>query len=162
MPGGDRVLTPTGVVEVERVGNGEASTARVVQQFGDILLGQAVAPLERLSMSKDVRPAPLANGTEAKVISVPSGVVLPTLGYYVILSTTSSDGVKVGDQFTLFEDRRKGPSLEGVAPVTLPEEPIALAQVVKVTDRGTTAIVVSQRHPVIHAGVSARMTARMP
>jgi hypothetical protein len=162
LPGGDRVLTPTGVVEVERVGNGEASTARVVQQFGDILLGQAVAPLERLSMSMDVRPAPLANGTEAKVISVPSGVVLPTLGYYVILSATSSDGVKVGDQFTLFEDRRKGPSLEGVAPVMLPEEPIALAQVVKVTDRGTTAIVVSQRHPVIHAGVSARMTARMP
>jgi hypothetical protein len=39
---------------------------------------------------------------------------------------------------------------------------VALAQVVKVTDLGTTAIVVSQRHPVIQEGVNARMTARMP
>jgi hypothetical protein len=162
LPGGGTVLMPTGVVELERVGNGEASTARVVLQFGDILLGQAVAPLERLSMSMDARPEPLSNGTECKVISVPSGVVLPSLGYYVILSATSSDGVKVGDQFTLFEARRKGPSLAGVDPVTLPEEPIALAQVVKVNDLGTTAIVVSQRHPVIHTGVDARLTARMP
>jgi LysM repeat protein len=162
LPGGDRVLTPTGVVEIERVGSGEASTAQVVQQFGDVLLGQAVVPLERLSMSLEARPAPLANGTECKVISVPSNVVLPTLGYYVILSATSSDGVKIGDQFTLYEQRRPAPSLEGVEPVTLPEEPIALAQVVKVTDRGTTAIVVSQRHPAIHEGVNARMTARMP
>jgi LysM repeat protein len=162
LAGGGTVLIPTGVVELERVGNGEASTARVVQQFGDILLGQAVAPLERLSMAIDARPEPLSNGTECKVISVPAGVVLPTLGYYVILSATTSDGVKVGDQFTLYEARRQGPSLAGVNPVTLPEEPIALAQVVKVNDLGTTAIVVSQRHPVIHTGVDARLTARMP
>jgi hypothetical protein len=162
LSGGDRVLMPTGVVEIEHVGTGEASTARVVQQFGDVLLGQAVAPLERLSMSLEARPAPLANGTECKVVSVPSNVVLPTLGYYVILSATASDGVKVGDQFTLYEARRRGPSLEGVDPVTLPEEPIALAQVVKVTERGTTVMVVSQRHAAIHAGVNARLTARMP
>jgi len=162
LPGGRRVLTPTGLVEVERPGEGEATVARIVQQFGDMLLGQAVAPLERLSMSLDARPAPLADGTECTVVSVPSGVVLPTLGYYVILSATAADGVKVGDQFTLYEHRRKAPSLEGVDPVMLPEEPIALAQAVKVTELGTTAIVVSQRHPVIHAGVNARMTARMP
>ncbi len=161
LPGG-KVLVPTGVLEIERVGDGEASTARVVQQFGDMYLGQAVMQLQRLSLPMEARPSPLANGTEARVISVPSGVVLPTLGYYVILSVTTSDGVKVGDQFTLYEARRKGPSLDGVAPVTLPEEPVALAQVVKVTDLGTTAIVVSQRHPVIHEGVNARMTARMP
>jgi hypothetical protein len=162
LPGVGTVLMPTGVVEVERVGDGEASTARVVQQFGDILLGQLVTPLERLSMPVDARPAPILNGTECKVISVPSGVVLPTLGYYVILSATAGDGVKVGDQFTMYEPRRKSPLVEGVDPVTLPEEPIALVEAVKVTDLGTTAIVVSQRHPVIHAGVNARMTAKMP
>lgn len=159
---GGTVLMPTGVLEVERVGEGEASTARVVQQFGDMLLGQAVAPLERLAMPVEARPTPLSNGTECEVISVPSGVVLPTIGYYVILSATTGDGVRIGDQFTLYEQRRKGPSLDGVEPAMLPEEPIALAEAVKVTELGTTAIVVSQRHPVIHTGVSARMTARMP
>ena len=162
LPGGARVVVPTGVVEVERPGNGEATTVRVVQQFGDMLLGQEVAPLERISLPVEARPAPVDNGTETTVISVPSGVVLPTIGYYVILSARASDGVKLGDQFTLYRESRKGPSLEGVAPVTLPEEPIARAQVVKVTDLGTTAIVISQRHPVIRAGVNARLTARMP
>lgn len=162
MPGGALVVIPTGIVEVERAGKDEASTVRVVQQFGDILLGQQVAPLERLSMPVDARPAPLENGTECTVISVPSGVVLPTIGYYAILSATSSDGVKIGDQFTLYRAREKAFVVDGAHTVTLPEEPIALAQVVKVTDLGTTVLVTSQRHPVIHEGVNARLTARMP
>ena len=162
LPGGEQVVVPTGVVEVEHPGDGEATTVRVVRQFGDMLLGQEVAPLERLSMPVEARPAPLENGTECTVVSVPSGVVLPSIGYYVILSATASDGVKLGDQFTLYRERRPAPSLEGVSPVTLPEEPIALAQAVKVTDVGTTVLVVSQRHPVIRAGVNARLTARMP
>jgi hypothetical protein len=163
LPDGARVVVPTGIVEVERPGNDEATTVRVVQQFGDILLGQEVAPLEQLSIPIDARPAPLENGLECEVISVPSGVVLPTIGYYVILGATTIDGVKVGDQFTLYRARQEAPvAARSTSSVTLPEEPIALAQVVKVTDEGTTALVTSQRHPVIHTGVPARLTAKMP
>ena len=158
---GAQVVVPTGIVEVERVGNDEASTVRVVQQFGDMLIGQEVAPLERFTMPADARPTPLENGTECTVVSVPAGVVLPSIGYYVILSATASDGVKLGDQFTLYSARRKA-AVDGTSSVTLPEEPVALAQVVKVTDLGTTALVVSQRHPVIRTGVNARLTAKMP
>jgi hypothetical protein len=45
---------------------------------------------------------------------------------------------------------------------TLPEERIALGQVVKVTDHGTTLIIVDQQNPAIKVGTRARMTARMP
>ena len=159
---GEQVVVPTGIVEVERVGDGEASTVRVIRQFGDMLIGQNVVPLERLSLPEEARPAPVENGTECTVISVPSRVVLPTIGYYVILSARASDGVKIGDQFTLYRARQKAAVVDDASLVTLPEEPIALAQAVKVTELGTTALIVSQRHPVIRTGVNARLTARMP
>ena len=41
-------------------------------------------------------------------------------------------------------------------------EKIALVQVVKVTDRGATGIIVDQAQPAIRNGTSARLTARMP
>lgn len=158
-----QVVVPTGIVEVERAGNGDAPTARVIRMFGDMQIGQDIAPLEHFSMDPADRPEPLMLGTECKVIAVPSTVVLPTIGYYVILSATAADGVQVGDQFTLYRPRTSvSVPGEGTRSVTLPEEEIALAQVVRVTDLATTALVTSQRHPVIKTGVNARLTARMP
>jgi len=89
--------------------------------------------------------------------------VLPTVQSYVVLDITAKSGVKVGDQFTLFEARRtvlvKG---RGDMKATLPEERIALGQVVKVTDHGTTLMLVDQQNPSVKVGTKARMTARMP
>jgi hypothetical protein len=113
-------------------------------------------------MAPDVRPAPLALGPESKVVYVPSNAVLPSVQSYVILDATSRDGVKQGDQFTLYRAREKAPVPGTDKSVQLPEEPIALAQVVKVTDHGTTAIILDQRQPAVKTGVAARLTARMP
>jgi LysM repeat protein len=154
---GGQVVTPTGVVEVERVSDGDAVTVRVVQQYRPLQIGDAVIPLEQMVMATGVRPTPLTLGPQATVIYVPSQHVLPSLLYYVVLDATLQDGVKVGDQFTLFR-----PRVHTDHGVTLPEEPIALAQVVRVTDHGVTGIIVDQRHPAIHEGTHARLTARMP
>lgn len=154
---GGQVVTPTGIVEVERVNDGDAVTVHVVQQFRPMAVGNAVIPLEQLVMAPGVQPSPLGLGTEAKVIYIPSQHVLSSILSYVVLDATLQDGVKVGDQFTLFR-----PRVRTNRGVTLPEEPIALAQVVRVTDRGVTGIIVNQRHPAIHEGTQARLTARMP
>lgn len=163
LDGEGQVMVPTGIVEVERTDNGGvATTVRVVQQFGEVLLGQSVVPLERFSMTTESRPQSLALGLESQVVFLPSRAVLPTIQRYVVLSATSRDGVKLGDQFTLYRPRQQV-QIEGKdQPVTVPEEPIALAQVVRVTDRGTTALIVSQREPAIKVGVNARLTSRMP
>jgi hypothetical protein len=159
---GGQVMIPTGIVEVERTDNGgDASTVRVVQQFGDMELGQSVLPLDRFSMSPEARPTPITLGTESQVIYVPSDVVLPSVGHYVILNATARDGVKIGDQFTLYRPRTKVNVPGGTDQVVLPEEAIALAQVVKVTDRGTTAVILDQRQPAIKDGAHARLTSRM-
>jgi hypothetical protein len=75
----------------------------------------------------------------------------------VVLDASLEDGVKVGDQFTFYR-----PRVRTDRGVTLPEEPIGVAQVVRVTERGTTGIVVDMRHPAITTGTRARLTARMP
>jgi len=89
--------------------------------------------------------------------------VLPSLQSYVVISVTAKDGAKIGDQYTLYVPRRtllvKG---RGDQTATVPEERVALGQVVKVTDRGTTLLLVDQQNPAVKVGTNARLTARMP
>lgn len=153
-----RVVIPTGIVAVERASNGDATTVRVVQQFDEMRLGSGVMPLRRVVMAPEARPAPLSLGLQGKILWIPSGAVLPSLQRYVVLSVTSVDGVKPGDQFTVLRPRVRP---EG-SDIVLPEEPIALVQIVKVTERAATGIILDQRHPAIREGMLARQTARMP
>ncbi len=155
--GRGQIVIPTGILQVERADNGDATTVRVVEQYDAMDIGNGVLPLERFSMPAEARPAPLALGTEARVIWIPSDAVLPSLQRYVVLTATSKDNVKQGDQFTLYR-----PRVRTERGVFLPEEKIALVQVVKVTDAGTTAMIVDQAQPSVHQGTPARQTARMP
>jgi hypothetical protein len=81
--------------------------------------------------------------------------VLPSLQSYVILSARASGGVRVGDQFTLMDD-----TVDPRYPA--PPVPAAVAEVVRVTPQGVTAIIVDQEQPKIYEGMPARLTARAP
>jgi LysM repeat protein len=160
---GSQIVEPTGVVEVERAENGDASTVRIITQYGNVEAGQGIVPLDHFTLGNDSRPAPLMLGTEGKVVFVGQNSVLPSIQSYVVLSVTAKDGAKIGDQYTLYEPRRtilvKG---RGDQTATVPEERIALGQVVKVTDHGTTLLLVDQQNPSVKVGTKARLTARMP
>ncbi|MDQ2932709.1 MAG: LysM peptidoglycan-binding domain-containing protein [Gemmatimonadota bacterium] len=160
---GSQMMEPTGVVEVERAENGDASTVRIITQYSNVEAGQGIIPIDHFTLGNDARPAPLMLGTEGKVVFVPSNSVLPTVQSYVVINVTAKDGAKVGDQYTLFEPRRrilvKG---RGDETAMVPEERVALGQVVKVTDHGTTLILVDQQNPSVKLGTKARLTARMP
>jgi LysM repeat protein len=160
---GSQMVEPTGVVEVERAENGDASTVRIITQYSNVEAGQGIIPIDRFTLGNDARPAPLMLGTEGHVIFVPDRSVLPTIQSYVVIDVTAKDGAKIGDQYTLLEPRRrvlvKG---RGDQEVAVPEERVALGQVVKVTDRGTTLIIVDQQNPSVKLGTKVRLTARMP
>ena len=156
-----QVVIPTGILEIVSVGDDErdrvASKARIVQQFAEVRVGQGVMNLERFSIPLDVRPSPVELGVRSRVVWIPSEAVLPSLQHYVMLDASSRDGVRVGDQFTLLRTETR--SDRGVK---LPEERLAIVQIVRVTERGATGVVIDQRHPSIDRGTVARMTARMP
>jgi hypothetical protein len=160
---GSQMVEPTGVVEVERAENGDASTVRIITQYGNVEAGQGVIPIDHFTLGNDARPAPLMLGTEGKVVFVSDNSVLPSVQSYVVIDVTAKDGAKIGDQYTLFVPRRQV-LVEGRGDqmATVPEERVALGQVVKVTDRGTTLILVDQQNPSVKVGTKARLTARMP
>jgi LysM domain-containing protein len=153
-----QIVIPTGIAEVERPGDNEATIARIVRQFDEIKLGQGLIHLEAFSFPVDVRPTPVEEGgARAKVVWIRGKPVLPSLQQYVVLDTKGDDEVRMGDRLTLVR-----PVTKSYRGDRLPEQVIAEAQVVKVTAYGATALIVGQVQPAIRTGTPARVTAKMP
>mgnify|MGYP001549612675 FL=1 len=149
-----QLLIPTGVLRVESMEPGQPAIARVVQQFAELRLDQAVMSIDDVIPSVGA-PVAVPLGPQEKVIYVANDPVLPSLQSYVILSANSANGVRVGDQFTLIDN-----SIDERHPA--PPVPVAIAEIVKVTPYALTAIVVDHEQPRIYAGMIARLSARAP
>jgi hypothetical protein len=149
-----QVLVPTGILRVESQQPGQPALARVIAQFGEIVLDQSVTVLDAAVPSAGSATA-VSGGVEEKVIYVQNSPVLPSLQHYVMLTAKTMNGVRVGDQFTLIDD-----SVDPRHPA--PPVPAAVVEVVKVTPYAVTAIVVDHEQPRIYAGMKARLSARAP
>lgn len=156
MPQG-QIVVPTGILIVEKPGTDEATLVRIERMFGEVRIGNRFIPLERIQLPTDARPAPVDLGVRGRVIWVASKAVLPSIQHYLMIDASRKDGVSLGDQFTLMQGR-----VELDRGVRLPEQPIALAQVVRVTERGATVMIVDQVQPKVREGMEARLTAKMP
>lgn len=152
-----QLVVPTGIVRVESAEPGTAPRARLTRQFGRVAAGQLLLPLDADAPTAGDRPNVVDGGRLATVVWVTDEPVLPSLQRYLVIDASARAGTRVGDQFTLVRPRQ---AVAGSLP--LPEEPIAVAQVVRVTPYAATAIVVSQKHPAISRGTRARVTAKMP
>ena len=155
---GGRILVPTAVIEVITPGGpDEASLARVAAIYDDIKLNQRLLALESFDMAVGTQPQRGVYEPTGSVIWIKDDAILPTLQRYLMLSATSRDGVKMGDQFTVVRlaDRTE-------SGVVIPEQSIAVVKVVRVTEYGATALVTAHTQPALKTGLLARMTARMP
>ncbi len=149
-----QVVIPTALLRIESTKPGQPALARVMRQFGEIALDQRVMSLETLEPSIG-RPVAVQAGPTEKVIYVENDPVLPSLQSYIILTSRSNSGVRVGDQFTLMDN-----SVDPRYPA--PPVPAAVAEVVRVTPYGVTAIIVDHEQPRIFAGMTAVLSARAP
>ena len=156
MPQG-QIVVPTGILIVEKPGTDEATLVRIERMFGEVKIGNRFIPLERIQLPTDARPAPVDLGVRGRVIWVASKAVLPSIQHYLLIDASRKDGVSLGDQFTLMQGR-----VDLDRGVRLPEQPVALAQVVRVTERGATVMIVDQVQPKVREGMEARLTAKMP
>ena len=152
-----QLVVPTGILRVESAEPGTAPRARLMRQYGRVLAGQLLLPLDADAGTTGERPNAVQGGALSTVVWVTDEPVLPSLQQYLVIDASARAGTRVGDQFTLVRPRQ---AVAGSLP--LPEEPIAVAQVVRVTPYAATAIVVSQKHPAITRGTRARVTAKMP
>lgn len=157
LPGVGQIVIPTGVVQVEgETRTGELTRARVVKAYSTMLMGQGLIRIDSVSFPGDVKPAPIELGMDAKVVWLYGRNVLPSIHSYLVLDKTSRDGVHPGDQFTLYRPRTRLETGQ-----VMPAEPIAIAQVIRVTPFATTALILDQAQPAIREGVTARMTAKV-
>ncbi len=149
-----QVMVPTGVVVVERAQPGQAAEARIVARFEPVLIGDQLVDMDP-SPAGAGRPAAVSSGAETFVLWMKGEPVLPSLQSYVVVA--AAPGMKAGDQISFYRPRRMSPW-----GVLLPETEIAVAQIVRVTPQGATALIVDQAHGAIQQGTPARVTAKMP
>jgi len=98
-------------------------------------------------------------GRNAHLLDIHRAAVLPSLDSFVLFDLKATDGMKVGDEVSIYRHRVEPKGDDGP---TLPEVEIARATVVRVTAYGSTARITSQDQPAIKTGESIRVVARMP
>ena len=152
-----QIIVPTGILVVEQPSTDEATLVRIERMFGEVKIGNRFIPLERIQLPTDARPAPVDLGVRSKVIWIASQSILPSVQHYLLIDASRKDGVSLGDQFTVIRGR-----VDLHSGIRLPEQPVALAQVVRVTERGATVMIVDHVQPKIREGMEARLTAKMP
>jgi hypothetical protein len=157
LEGVGQVVIPTGIVVVEQAGQGTAARARLVEVFDAVSLGDQLVPLDTTPRSTTTRPEPVQGGATARVVWLKGSPVLPSVQQYLIVNAPASQGLRTGDQLTLYRERAPG-----AGGVTLPEIEIATAQVLRVSQSAVTAVIVKQSQPAIRTGTAVRVTAKMP
>ena len=154
LQGFGQVMVPTGVVVVQRAQPGQAAEARVAARFEPVQIGDQLVAMDP-SPAGAGRPAAVSDGAETVVLWMKSEPVLPSLQSYVVVA--AAPGMKAGDQISFYRPHRT--SQWGVV---LPETEIGVAQIVRVTPQGATALIVDQAHGAIEQGTHARVSAKMP
>lgn len=151
-----RLAIPTAILRIVEATPGRPVAARVVRQFGTVVIGQPLLTYTAETQSATRAPLPSMDAVEGRVVWIHNDPVLPSLQHYVFLDVAPGTA-RVGDRFTLIDQ-----TLLGSADSTRPPEPAALAQVVRVTPFAATAIVIDQELPTISVGMRARLAARVP
>jgi hypothetical protein len=132
--------------------------ARVVRMFGEVQERDRLLAYDSSAMAAVGTPTPVKNGIVGDIRWIVNEPVLPPLEHYIVLTLTSQDGMKIGDQLELFRPRQK-PADEGM--LGIPEVHIGTAQVVRVTPRGTTAIITDLEQPKVDRSTRVRVIAKM-
>jgi hypothetical protein len=159
MPGHGQVIEPIGTVEVveESVADGGLVLARIDQMFREIRVGARLMPLDTLVARDGVFPRRVEPSLRTQILWIHYDPELPSLSRYLILSARASDGIVTGDQVTLV-----GPSVRDAQGTETMGPAIAVVQILRVTEYGSSGIVIRQGAPGIINGMFGWLTARMP
>jgi hypothetical protein len=162
-----QLMVPAGVLEVVRLperirgpGRDVAGVARVVRLYRTVREPHQLIPFDPTLSVVSGRPRRMLpeGAPVARVRWVVNEPMLPSVQAYVVIDASSRASVRVGDEFVIFEPRRSGAEGEP----TLPETPIGVAQVVRATPYGSTAIIIKHQQPAIRPGAQARVSAKTP
>ncbi|MDQ8150512.1 MAG: LysM peptidoglycan-binding domain-containing protein [Gemmatimonadota bacterium] len=151
-----RVAIPTGLLRV--ISDSAGGIAELVTMFDQVDADQRVVPAWSAPAVTDSVPVRVSAGPTTAVLWIAGDALLPAPGAAILLSRGSGEGLRVGDQVTLGPQDRPA---RGRASMPEPVD-IAVAQVVRVTRAGASAVLLSQVDGAIAVGMTGRVTARLP
>jgi hypothetical protein len=156
LEGVGQVMVPTGIITIERAQPGQAVEARIMTRFEPVMIGQQLVTMESVPANLP-KAAAQANGIRTTVLWVRSQPALPSIQSYVVVAGGSASGMRMGDQITFMREAR-----EDDYGVVHPASDIAIAQIVRVTEQASTALIIDQTQPGPNVGTTARVSAKMP
>lgn len=157
LPGQGQIMLPTAIIEITGDGGSGDARAVILQRFRAVLEGQGVIPVDSLVPRPDQFPARVEFGTATTLAWMVDRPILAQLGSMVVFSSTGKDGFVTGDQVTLLAPLGKSAGGEERSP-----EAAAVAQVLRVTPYGVSAIILQRAQADISVGMPGRITAKMP
>lgn len=156
------VVVPVALLSVVRPPqNNEAAIVEILEMYGQLSTASRVLPLDTVGAGARGKPVAVPAGAyrTAHILEIHAPAVLATLYSYVLFDLTAKDGIRVGDEITIFRPRDERKAVGGAA---IPELQIGTGQIVRVTPFGATARVLTQTQPAIQKGESVRVVSRMP
>lgn len=142
-----RIVRSLGLLEVRDV-RGDSARAVVVAVYGDYQEGDVVIPAETFAWG-DRRELRDASPLRARVLGLALDQALVSTGDHLFLDVGGDDGVRVGDEFSVFSSAVQDPS---AAP---PQDRLGTVRVVRVRPGTATARVIETRDVGIKAGLAA-------
>jgi len=156
LEGVGQVMVPTSIITIERAQPGQAVEARVMARFEPVMIGQQLVTMESVPANLP-RPTAQANGLRTEVLWMRAQPALPSLQSYVVVAGGSASGMRMGDQITFMREARADDN-----GIVHPASDIAVAQIVRVTEHASTALIIDQMYAGPSVGTVARVTAKMP
>ena len=150
-----RVVRPVALLTVLLV---ESDSARAVvdQVFGDFEEGDLVIRAEPVDVDPEARPEIVDDGSETTIIAYGTQQNLLSLRESVFLSSGSTTGARLGDEYTMLAHLRTDPNGE------LTQDTLATVRIVRVRENTASAHVIDVRNPATVPGTPGRLTARLP
>lgn len=142
------VVIPTGVVRLTSGSVVHAAVAEVLAQYDAMSCADLVVPAGSAAVTRGGRLTTVSDGAQGRVAWVPGGSLLPTLQHALILDIGTDAGVRLGDRVTIYGG-------DGTATV-------GSADIVRVSARSATALVVRQSLGLLAAGLRVRVTEKLP
>jgi hypothetical protein len=161
-----RLIDPRAIVRVVEL---EPQTIRVhvEEQFGAVVRDQVMLPLEFYPdfVVMAAEPVPGEHDLQGQILEFVDENPLPGKMSRSFINLGRLHGVQVGDMFEAYLPERRLMVREGfrrVAGELLPEEPVAMMRVIRVTDLGATVVADQVMKPQLEPGLPVRRVRKMP
>jgi hypothetical protein len=148
------VVEPLAILRVESTAGAGTGTARIVSQFGDTRVGDAVMGMTTVPAMPEpgVVAQPVEVGVEGQLLEFLVPQPLYGTTDLAFLSVGGSHGVGIGDEFAVYVPAANG----------MPAEQVAVVRVVRAGDLTSTARVLSVNSVAVRAGLPVRLIRKMP